>query len=181
MANLPVPVPRTFTVGEYETGAYFNASIRDTTNFLLALPVATVFQTAGQSLPSANASVAVAFDSTAIDAYGGHSNTVNNSRYTTQVSGWYAVGGCVVFTASSSGTYRKVQIYANGTAVAYAAAQIPPVGSATFVTTIPISPTIVYLNAGDFVSLYATADVASFSTFASSSNQSYMTVFWVHN
>lgn len=179
MANLPVPVMRNFTVGEYETGAYFNASVRDAINFLLMLPIATVYQTATQGL-SANSSTPISFDSTAVDTYGGHSNTVNPSRYTAQVAGWYLVGGAAPMNNSASGTNRKLQIYYNGTPVAYATAQVPQVNSATTATAVALSPTIIYLNVGDFVSLYATSDVAVNIT-PNSTNQAYMTVVWVHN
>lgn len=177
---LAVPNMRTFSVGEYETGAYLNTSVRDAVDFLLMLPIATVYQTAAEALGGSGVPTPISYDSTAVDSYGGHSNTVSPSRYTAQVAGWYAVGGAVVFGASTSGTYRKVQIYYNGTAIAYAVAQLSQVQSVTAATTVPISPTIVYLNVGDYVSLYAVADVASLSTIANSTNQSYMTVFWVH-
>lgn len=180
MANLAVPVPRTFTVGETETGAFFNSSARDTDNFLLNLPIATVYQTVSQSFGSANGNNPITFDSTAVDSYGGHSNTVNNSRYVAQVAGFYLVGGAIVFGASTSGTYRKVQVYVNGVAIAYAVAQVGPVASSTFATTVPVSPAIVYLNAGDFVSLYGICDVSALPTVANTTNQSYMTCIWMH-
>lgn len=180
MALLPVPTMRTFTVGEYETGAYFNANIRDAINFLLMLPIATVYQTVAQSFGLSGSLNPITFDSTAVDSYGGHSNTVNPSRYVAQVAGFYLVAGAIVFGASTSGTYRKAQIYINGTAVAYAVAQLGQVSSTSAATTVPISPAIVYMNVGDFVSLYGTADVASLPTVANGSNQSYMTIIWMH-
>jgi hypothetical protein len=180
VALLPVPTMRTFVVGEYETAAYFNANIRDAINFLLMLPIATVYQTVPQTFGGANSLNAITFDQTAVDSYGGHSNTVNPSRYVAQVAGFYLVGGAIVFGASTSGTYRKAQIYVNGNAVAYSVAQLSQVSSGTFTTTVPISPAIVYLNAGDFVSLYGICDVASLATLANSTNQSYMTIIWMH-
>ena len=180
MALLPVPVQRTFVVGETETGAFFNSNVRDAINFLLMLPIATVYQTVGQTFGSSGSNNPITFDSTAVDSYGGHSNTVNNSRYVAQVAGWYLVGGAIVFAASTSGTYRKAQIFINGTAIAYTVAQLSQVASSSSATTVPISPGIVFLNAGDFVSLYGICDVASLGTVANGQNQSYMTIIWMH-
>jgi hypothetical protein len=180
VTNLAVPVPRTFTVGEYETAAYFNANVRDGVNFLLQLPIATVFQTASQLLTAGTTGAPVAFDSTAVDSYGGHSNSTNNSRYTAQVAGWYLVGGSVPMNGTVSGTYRKCQIAVNGTVIAYATAQVPQVNSASNATAVAISPTIVFLNVGDYVQLIAISD-ASVTLTPNTSNEAYMTIVWVHN
>lgn len=177
--NLAVPVPRTFTPGETETGAYLNTSVRDAITFLIELPIATVYQTVAQSL-TAGSPNPINFDSTAVDSYGGHSNTVNSSRYTAQVAGWYLVGGAAPMSGSASGTNRKLQVYYNGTAVAYATAQVPQVNSAGTATAVALSPTIVYMNVGDFVSLYASSD-ATVNITPNGSNQAYLTIVWVHN
>ena len=178
MANLPVPTPRTFVVGETETGAYFNA-IRDALNFLINIPIATVYQASSQTLGGSGATVMITFDSTAVDSYGGHSNSTNNSEYIAQVAGWYLVTGGVCFSASSAGTYRKVQTYHHGTVIAYVAAQLYPAGGTT-ATSVPAPPAFVYLQVGDYVQIGATADTASLSTVTTSGNQSSMTVFWLH-
>lgn len=180
MANLAVPIPRTFVVGEYVTAAYFNSNVRDTASFLLMLPIATVFQTASQGVSAGSTGAPVNFDSTAVDSYGGHSNSTNNSRYTAQVAGWYLVGGSVPMNGTASGTYRKSQVAVNGSVVAYATAQVPQVNSATTATAVAVSPTIVYLNVGDYVQLYAISD-AAVTLSPNSTNQAYMTVVWVHN
>lgn len=179
MANLAVPVLRTFVPGETETGAYFNTNVRDCGNFLLALPIATVYQTASQGL-AAGTPTPISFDSTAIDSYGGHSGTVNPSRYTAVVPGWYLIGGAAPMSGSASGTNRKLQLYYNGAPVAYATAQVPQVAASGTATAVALSPTIVFMNVGDFVSLYASSDAAVNIT-PNSTNQAYMTVVWVHN
>lgn len=178
MANLPVPVPRTFTVGETETGSYFNSQ-RDALNFLIGLPIATVYQATSQTFGGVSSLNPISFDATAVDSYGGHSNTVNPTRYVAQVAGWYLVGGACIFNGAFSGTSRKIQVYLNGTAIPYAAAQVPLV-SGSLGTNVPLSPTIVFMNVGDFVSIYGSADVNAITT-AVGLNASYMTVFWVHN
>lgn len=180
MANLAVPVPRTFVVGEVETAAYLNASVRDTSNFLLGIPIATVYQTAAQLLTSGSPSP-VSFDSTAVDTYGGHSNTVNPSRYTAQVAGWYMIGGAAPMAGSTGGTNRKIQVYYNGTGIAYATSELPPPSSPAIAVVPALSPTILYLNVGDFVSIYASADTTSVSVTPNTGNEAYMTVIWIHN
>ena len=44
-----------------------------------------------------------------------------------------------------------------------------------------LSPTILYLNVGDFVSIYASADTTSVSVTPNTGNEAYMTVIWIHN
>lgn len=181
MTNLAVPIPRTFIVGEPETAAFFNTNIRDCSNFLLGLPIATVYQSATQTLTASGTAYAVSYDSSAVDSYGGHSNSTNNSRYTAIVAGWYMVAGSVFFAPSTSGTYRKAQIYVNGAKIAYAASEVPQVNSGTQGTGLAIAPTIVYLNPGDYVEIYASCDVAGLGITPNTLNESYMTLFWVHN
>ena len=180
MTNLAVPIPRTFVVGEFETAAYLNSSVRDTSSFLLGVPIATVYQTITQSLTS-GAAAPVAFDSTAVDSYGGHSNTVSNGRYTAQVAGWYMIGGAAPMAGSGSGTYRKLQVYYNGSAVAYATSELPPPSTSAAAATPALSPTIIYMNVGDFVSVYATADTSGVSVTPNTLNEAYMTVVWIHS
>ncbi len=178
MANLAVPTPRTFTVGETEVGAYFNA-VRDALNFLINIPIATVYQATAQTISPANTPVMLTFDATVVDSYGGHSNSTNNSEYIAQVAGWYLITGSVCFVASSSGTYRKVQAYHNGSPIPYGPSQLPPAG-ATYATSVPMVPAFIYMAVGDYVQIGATTDVASIATVISSQNNSSMTVFWLH-
>lgn len=114
MVNLPVPSPRTFVVGETETGSYFN-SLRDALNFLLNPPAATLVQIATASLTTATWT-AIGFDSSTFDNYGGHSNSVNNSRYTVQAAGKYLVSGAAAFAANNTGT-RGAKVEKNGSVV----------------------------------------------------------------
>jgi hypothetical protein len=179
VSNLPVPIPRTFVVDEVETAAYLN-SLSQALEYLLNPPIATVYQTVSQSL-SSGTPAPVSYDSSVVDTYGGHSDTVSPSRYTAQVAGWYTVGGATPFAGSGGGTYRKEQLYYNGNPVSYSAAQCPPVNSTSTATTIAISPANIYLNVGDYVSLYAECDTSSVSTTPNPTNEAYMTVTWAHS
>lgn len=103
---------------------------------------------------SATVYTAIAFDAEVSDNVGGHSTTVNNSRYTCQTgwSGWYDVSGTVYWTGSSTGV-RALLIQVNGTGV-IAGGEIwssPPV-TGNFAQSIRRP---VFLNVGDYVELAA--------------------------
>lgn len=173
MANLPVPNPRTFVVGEYETAAYFNA-FRDAINFLTNPPMAVLTQATAQTYTNGVAAQ-ITFDTTVADTYTGHSNTTNNSRYTAQVAGWYQVDGTVSWNNISGGD-RTVAIWKNGSAVSY-------YGSGNPAASININPSesasgLVQLNVGDYVEIAAYQN--SGGSIATHANGSSMAVFWVH-
>lgn len=115
MANLPVPVPRTYTVGETETGAYLN-SLRDALNFLLNPPSATLVQVTTATTLTTATWGAIGYDSSTFDNYGGHSNSTNNSRYTIQATGKYLVGGAAAFSANATGN-RGAKVMKNGAVI----------------------------------------------------------------
>ncbi len=145
MANLPVPSPRTFTVSEVETGAFLNSQ-RDGLNFLLNKPIALFTQTAAQSIPT-GALTAIAFDTTTVDSYGGHSNTTNNTRYTAQVPGWYVpvITGSIVANATG---VRYSTLAKNGSQLNFLSG--PQVANASFVAA-TTAVGLVFLNAGDYL------------------------------
>lgn len=174
MANLPVPVPRTFTVSEVESAAFLN-SIRDALNFLLNPPQATVYQSAAQSFTSGSGTTALTFDSTITDTYGGHSNTTNNTRYTAQVAGTYLLLGTVAWTNTSGGN-RNLTFNKNGSLVAQFGGAYPAASSLVFPQVDAWA--VVQLNAGDYVEAIAYQD--SGSTISTHANGSSMSVLWLH-
>lgn len=148
MANLPVPVPRTFSVSETETGSYLN-TVRDALNFLLNPPEAVLKQATIQSIPN-GALTSISLDASVNDSYGGHSNVTNNSRYTAVVTGWYWVSGVVGF--ASNGTGQRVADFAvNGADLIYTQVWIPAITGAP--TAVSPKSELVLLNAGDYVEL----------------------------
>jgi hypothetical protein len=177
VANLPVPVPRTATVSEVETGAYAN-SIRDALNFLVNVPAAFVTQANAQAALTTNTWTAISFDASVFDSYGGHSNSTNNSRYVAQVPGWYIAFGCVSYNATVTTGNRGASVAKNGTRVQGAAgfanafAGNPP--------TIPSPPCIVFLNTGDYIEVQGYSSAASVATQVAADLDSSMTVVWVH-
>jgi len=72
-------------------------------------------QTSNQSIPH-GAWTAVNFDTEDVDSHGGHSTSVNTSRYTATVAGWYEVIGRGGFASNSTG-HRGVRIHKNGSVV----------------------------------------------------------------
>lgn len=176
MANLPVPVPRTWTVGEVGTGAYEN-SLRDALNFLLNVPACFVTQTATQSL-SSGTWAALGFDVTVFDSYGAHSNSTNNSRMTAQVAGWYMVFGCAC-TASNATGQRGAAASKNGTRIQGGTGFMQT--TSTLTPTIPSPPSIVFLNVGDYVEIQAYQNSGGgVATAVSSDLDSSMTTVWLH-
>lgn len=176
MANLPVPSPRTFTVGEIETGAYFN-STRDALTFLLNTPLAILNQATPQSIGSGTPA-ALAFDGTFLDTYGGHSNSTNNSRYVAQVPGWYFVKAGVVWAVNSVNN-RGLQLFKNG--VAYTYSWQVALAAGTFNDPGIETSALVQLNAGDYVEAFAQQNTGgALSTAVVSTIASNMQVMWMH-
>ncbi len=139
-------------------------------SFLRSPPIGVFQQSASQ--PAWSGYQALTFDTTIYDTYGGHSNTVNNSRYTAQVAGYYSVGGIVGFAANATGV-RDAYIAKNGTQLGYTTVTTNAVGSSTG-TFFPLSPTLVSLNVGDYVEIFAlSGNVAA-------SQAPVMTVEWKH-
>jgi hypothetical protein len=94
----------------------------------------------------------LSLNSSQVDTYGGHSNSTNNSRYTAQVPGVYAVCGVSGFTANATGV-RGTRIHVNGSVVQGSAQMaIPANGSGTGLAT-PVRT--VRLAAGDYIEVAA--------------------------
>lgn len=177
MANLAVPIPRTFVPGETEVGSFFNASVRDLGTFLLNTPLAILNQATPQSVSNATPT-AIAYDGTFLDTYGGHSNSVSNSRYTAQVTGWYFVKAGVVWAANATGN-RAIQLYKNGIAYPYSWQVSLAVG--TFNDPGVETAALVQLNAGDYVEAFTTQNSGgALSTAVVATIASNMQVMWMH-
>lgn len=172
MANLPVPIPRTFSVSETEAAAYLN-SLRDAINFLLNPPEAVVYGSAVQSLAH-NTVTALTFDATQFDSYGMHSNSVNNTRCTAQVAGTY-LAICTYASAGVTGGGRNVQPAKNGVAVPYSAGNFDA-SIANF--HIVQAAALITMSAGDYVEAWGLQNSgAALNTVA---NESSLQVLWVH-
>lgn len=114
-------------------------------------PAARVTDTnpAGQDILN-NVTTTLTFDAERYDPDGMHDNTVNNSRLTAPVSGFYQISGAVLWEADPNG-FRNVNISLNGTTLIAVETQ-NAVAAPGFGTAQTIS-TGYYLNAGDYVEL----------------------------
>lgn len=147
MTNLPVPVPVSEVPGDSIASALWNSQIRDGLGFLLNDPLFVGTQTTSQNVPN-SAWTAISLNTSQFDTYGGHSNTVNNTRYTAQVPGYYAVAGVVCFAANATGV-RAARIHVNGTVVQGSSQMYPTLPSNTSGVATPLRT--IYLNASDYV------------------------------
>jgi len=174
-----VPVWATVVPGEFDTSALFN-TVSVNGGFLTAPPLAILTVTTAQGAPasSAAANVALQFDTTALDTYGGHSNVTNNTRYTaaTGAAGWYLVRSAVCWNPNATGN-RVMALYVNGSSQAGSQTQQPASTATNFTITEVIS--YVFLNAGDYVETWVGQN--SGGTLAIVAAGTTMQARWVHS
>ena len=178
MTNLAVPVPRTFNVGETEVSAYLNA-VRDALTFLTNKPICTVNQNTAQTLTTATWT-SITMDATTVDSCGGHSNSVNPSRYVAQVAGWYLVAGSSVFVANAT-SFRMARSAKNGSAVQSSGVSYPTVSAAQHAA-LPVVAAFAFLNVGDYVEVqgYQNSGGNLNTTTGSPELDSGLSVIWDH-
>jgi hypothetical protein len=149
-----VPVTTTIPVGKLRA-AVVRANILDVLDFLQNKPAAELRQTVAQSIPN-GALTALTFTTEDLDddpaGSGGHSTSVNTTRFTAVYAGWYLIGGVVAFTASAVGT-RATAWAVNGTNVNSSSVLVS--ASSAFGARIPAPSMRVFLNVGDYVELLA--------------------------
>jgi len=176
-------VPTTHTVtGTVATTSEMNSFFRDPINFLLNKPAAQVYSAAVQSIPNTTAT-ALTFDTerfdTDPDGVGGHSTSVNTSRYTARYPGWYHVSGRYTYAANATG-FRAVSIAVNGTGMPETLAfGSTPTGA---LTQHVATDGDVFLNVGDYVELLAQqTSGGALNTDTGNGAFPRMTVEWVRN
>ena len=108
LPNLTPPV-----VGNPLSQSYLYNQMYNPLGFLLNPPQASIYSAANQPGAANATNYQIPFDSTDYDNYGGHSTTVNNTRYTCQVPGLYQIHAHVTFAANATGM-RMVEIWVNG-------------------------------------------------------------------
>jgi hypothetical protein len=112
---LPVPAPPDRSAGSRLTAAIYKADVTDSVTFLANAPIFLGAQTIAQSIPN-NTLTPLTLDTEIIDTYNGHSTSVNTSRYTPTVGGYYLVIGMYGPAANGTGN-RFLLIYKNGALV----------------------------------------------------------------
>ena len=116
MGSRTVPQTATKSATQLITGALWNAGPKALGDFVLGPPMFRGHQAATQTLAS-GAWTAMSLGATDVDTDTGHSNSVNNSRYTTQVQGWYWVEGYVAFQSGQPASRFESAIAKNGVIV----------------------------------------------------------------
>lgn len=172
-----IPSTRLFTAGEVETGAYLNSAVTNLGNFMLGKPIATLRQTAAQSLAVSGTAYALTFDTEDIDRDNGHSTSTNTTRYTAQTAGWYYVFGQVSITGNVTGS-RTASLRVNSAALN--TTQV--ISAYTLNSNTWTAPTsgMIYLNVGDYVELWASqTSGGALNTFVTAPYQPFMSVIWV--
>lgn len=143
-------------------------------NFLLNRPRAVLYQATAQTVANATWT-ATTFDSNLLDNYGGHSNSTNNSRYTSQVAGWYSLRGGGGWVTAASGTGRGADFYKNGAFYQPGAAVV---GSSGAVHVTPATGDM-FLAVGDYVELWVWQNSGgNLNTNGTGQYASYMSVCW---
>lgn len=146
-----VPVTRTWTAGEVVLDSHFNNNIRDVFNFLLAPPIFQGRQTVSQTFTTA-VDAAVTIDTEDVDSAGGHSTSVNTSRYTYVYPGWMQWSGKVSFASNTTG-WRSTNWGKNGT-LQNASGVIQPGMTGGIDTRIAAAAFLMFGNVGDYVEIF---------------------------
>jgi hypothetical protein len=149
---LAVPAPPVRGAGAKVTGSIYQSDVTDSVNFLTNPPVFQGYQTAAQSIANSTL-VATALDTTGVDTYAGHSNSVNNSRYTPTVAGYYLCLGQVGYAVNAS-VNRLALFYKNGTAVNLGQSGIFTTTAANFAI-VPATALIYCNGSTDYIEIWA--------------------------
>lgn len=174
-----VPLPHQFAVGEAATSTNIN-TYYSAISYLENPPIATMYQVGAQNVGSGG-EVAIALDSTSFDTYNGHSNSVNNTRYTFQVAGMYLVAGLVAWSPNATGV-RGASLRLNGTTDVIASQVISPTITIGGINTnVPTRTCVIQVNVNDYVELMGTqTSGAGLNTNTGSPNQSGLSICWLH-
>lgn len=112
---------------------------------------------------------------------GGHSTSVNTSRFVAVYAGWYAVGGGAHFAANVTGR-RGMRFAVNGVLVEASGSFVQATSASA--TTVPGTMELVFLNVGDYVEVQAFQESGgALNTGNTGSNEgnSRLDVKWVSN
>jgi len=147
-------VPQTHNFeGGPATSSEMDTYVRDVLIFLQRRPFFELRQTVGQTIATSTGTVAT-FTTEDYDTdpagTGGHSNSVNTSRWTCQYPGVYSFGGIVAWTANATGR-RAGWWQINGTAIAGSQFAYPATAASDGEFVVPLIRW--YFSAGDYLEL----------------------------
>lgn len=172
---LPVPVMRTWNVGDLGSAALLNAQLRDGINFLLNVPVLSCYNSTTQSVITGTWT-ALGMDTNVYDTYAGHSTTVSNSEYVAQVAGIYLVIVRSGWATNTTGI-RGAAITTNGAAVGVTTPQVLMQTTSASEPIVEVSA-LIQLAVGGFVQGWGfQGSGGALSTFA---NVCSLQAIWIH-
>lgn len=161
--------------------ALWNSGPKAMGDFYVSPPMFRGRQANTQSTLTATWTAMILDASPDIDTESGHSTTVNPTRYTSQVSGWYWAEGFVAWGSVTGGTSRvDASLAINGTLTLGAQQSLlsAPPTSATAV----VAAGLIRLNAGDYVEIQGRQNTGStISTVVASDTCPTLNLFWVHS
>lgn len=168
-----LPTMPTFTAGQRLYASQLT-QVAAVGTYQMNKPAAVLTQATAQSLLN-NSAAAVKFDAHTLDSHSGHSDTVNNTRYTAQYPGWYRVRGQVTWGPNATND-RSVTIYVNGSQIP-TSWNIGPAAGLSFATGREVNG-LVYLAIGDYVEIWASQNTGStINTFVGTVTSS-MQIIW---
>lgn len=130
------------------------AALQTLIDFLRNKPAAQVRQSVAQSLTT-GVYAGLTFTVETVDSdpagTGGHSTSVNTSRYTAVYAGTYRVGG-VFAVSDAAGGYRSCRWAVNGTPLDASASLVLPLGGGVSLH-LPAPSILVPLGVGDYIEL----------------------------
>lgn len=154
---MTAPVPMTYTDTTLPASD-LNTGLRDPLLFLMNRPIFRGRANAAQSLSNStwtSLNLAVEIVDSAQGGSGGHSTSVNTSRFTAEYTGWYLVSGVAHFAGNTTGR-RGARLAVNGSALDSSASVIYATGSNSI--GVPCHAQLVSLTAGDYVELQGFQD-----------------------
>lgn len=173
-----VPVVSLQNPNNIVSSALWNSGPKAIGDFYAAAPLFRGRQVATQVTTSGNW-FAVALDTSTVDTESGHSNTVNNSLYVSQVAGWYLALGFVAWQNVNA----QSPVYC---ALAVNTVLVPGTGQVLYKTGNDFSALstsgLVHLNVGDFVQVLGKQTTgANMNTFAGTDMAPCMNLIWLHS
>ncbi|WP_051811950.1 hypothetical protein [Kitasatospora sp. MBT63] len=172
---LAVPAPPVRAAGSRLTAPVYGADVTDDITFLANTPLFIGTQTVAQSIPN-NTITSLTLDSETVDTYNGHSTSVNTSRYTPTVPGYYEVNGVYGPAASASGN-RFLLVAKNGVATALGQGG-GAAAAATNTGSVQVTDTVFCNGSTDYIEIRAFQNSGGALNTAPSPTG--MTVRWVH-
>lgn len=171
-----VPSAATVSPGTFITGALWNSNVQASVSYLTLPPLFSGYQATSQSVASSTWT-SLTIDTTVIDSDGGHSNTINPSRYTATVPGTYLAIGTVGWVGATTG-YRRCRLTLNGNPIYATAVGSDAVNS---VLSGQCTSTVVSLNGTtDYIEVQAAQSTGSpLATYVSADFGCSLRLYWL--